>query len=97
MDPLLEHAVLSVKNRSHAVTAQLHVDGPDADGVAIAQGGAFPGWSLYLKHGVPKYAYNLKVGHTGSPVTRDYTPETSRFTGTIEWVQIDVDRSPDLR
>jgi hypothetical protein len=28
---------------------------------------------------------------TGSAVTPDYTPETSRFTGKIEWVQIDID------
>ena len=30
-----------------------------ADGVIVAQGGAFAGWSLYLKDGKPKYAYNL--------------------------------------
>lgn len=27
---------------------------------------------------------------TGSPVSADYTPESSRFTGTINWVQLDV-------
>ena len=27
---------------------------------------------------------------TASPVSDDYTPETSRFTGSIEWVQIDI-------
>jgi arylsulfatase len=25
-----------------------------------------------------------------SPVAPDYTPETSHFTGKIEWVQIDI-------
>ena len=25
----------------------------------------------------------------GSPVSDDYTPETSRFTGTVKWVQLD--------
>ena len=30
---------------------------------------------------------------TGSPVTPDYTGETSRFTGKIKWVQIDVDQA----
>jgi arylsulfatase len=29
------------------------------------------------------------------PVTPDYTPGTSRFTGTIEWVQIDVDEAAE--
>ena len=28
---------------------------------------------------------------TASPVSDDYTPEGSRFTGTVEWVQIDID------
>ena len=31
------------------------------------------------------------IGHeTGTPVTTDYTAATSRFSGTINWVQIDV-------
>jgi hypothetical protein len=28
---------------------------------------------------------------TASPVSDDYTSETSRFTGKVEWVQIDID------
>jgi hypothetical protein len=28
---------------------------------------------------------------TGSPVGEDYRSESSRFTGTIRWVQIDID------
>jgi arylsulfatase len=28
---------------------------------------------------------------TASPVSDDYTSAESRFTGTVEWVQIDVD------
>ena len=27
---------------------------------------------------------------TASPVSSDYTPATSRFNGTIAWVQLDV-------
>jgi arylsulfatase A-like enzyme len=30
-----------------------------AEGVILAQGGAFAGWSLYTKDGRPKYCYNL--------------------------------------
>ena len=30
-----------------------------AEGVIIAQGGAFAGWSLYAKDGRPTYCYNL--------------------------------------
>jgi arylsulfatase A-like enzyme len=32
---------------------------------------------------------------TASPVSDDYTPEGSRFTGTIEWVQIDIDEAAE--
>ena len=34
---------------------------------------------------------------TASPVSDDYTSEGSRFTGTVEWVQIDIaDAAEDL-
>ena len=34
---------------------------------------------------------------TGSPVSDDYTSEGSRFTGKVEWVQLDVaDAAEDL-
>jgi arylsulfatase len=32
---------------------------------------------------------------TASPVSDDYTTEGSRFTGTIEWVQIDIDEAAE--
>jgi len=32
---------------------------------------------------------------TASPVSDDYTPESSRFTGSIEWVQIDIDEAAE--
>jgi arylsulfatase len=32
---------------------------------------------------------------TASSVTPDYTPETSRFTGKIDWVQIDIDAAAE--
>jgi arylsulfatase A-like enzyme len=32
---------------------------------------------------------------TASPVSDDYTPETSRFSGTIDWVQIDLDEAAE--
>jgi arylsulfatase len=162
MGRLSENSVVNVKNKSHAVTAEVEVDRADAEGVLIAQGGAYAGWSLYLKGGVPKYAYNFlglrlftiegesavpagvhqirmelaydggglakggtvtlyvdgeQVGggrveatvpmifsadettdlgsDTASPVTDDYTSETSRFTGTVKWVQIDLDAAAE--
>ena len=158
MGRLSENAVINVKNKSYSVTAELGVPEGGATGVIVAQGGAFAGWSLYLKEGRPVYCHNLfglrqfhvegetmvpagthqvrmefaydggglgkggtvslyvdgaKTGEgrvegtvplvfsadetcdlgsdTASPVSDDYTSEGSRFTGTIEWVQIDVD------
>jgi arylsulfatase len=55
---LTEEAAPNVKNRSHTVTVRLEsVEGDD--GVLVAQGGRFGGWSLYCLDGRPSYAYNL--------------------------------------
>jgi arylsulfatase len=126
-------------------------------GVIIAQGGAFGGWSLYAKDGVPAYCYNLfglqrftvhgddpipagehqvrmeftydggglgKGGRvdlfldgrpsgsgrvegtqpmlfsadettdigvdSATPVSDDYGPADSAFTGSVHWVEIDL-------
>ena len=158
MGRLTENVVINIKNKSHSVTAELQVPEGGAEGVIVSQGGAFAGWSLYVKNGKPKYCYNLfgvqlfhiegdteipsgthqvrvefdydggglgkggtvslyvdgaKTGEgrveatvpmlfsadetcdigsdTASAVSSDYTPEESRFTGTVDWVQIDVD------
>jgi arylsulfatase len=59
MGRLSENSVLVLKNKSHSVTAQFTVPDRGADGVIVAQGGAFGGWSLYAKDGKPAYCYNL--------------------------------------
>jgi arylsulfatase len=59
MGRLTESSILNIKNKSHAVTAEVVVPESGADGVIIAQGGAFAGWSLYAKEGRPRYCYNL--------------------------------------
>ncbi len=59
MGRLTESSLLNVKNKSYAVTAEVVVPGAGAEGVIIAQGGAFAGWSLYAKDGRPRYCYNL--------------------------------------
>src|SRR5699024_10946662 len=43
---------------SHTVTAALQIPHGHADGVVIAQGGRFGGWSVYLGAGRLCYAYN---------------------------------------
>ena len=157
MGRLSENSVVSIKNRSFSVTAELDVPEDGADGVIIAQGGRFGGWAVYAKQGRAKFVYNVlgiqefsteaeapiptgthqvrmefaydggglakggdvtlyydgtAVGtgrveatepmifsadettdigqETGTTVTPDYTAHTSRFTGKINWVQLDV-------
>jgi arylsulfatase len=157
MGRLSEHSVVNTKNKSHAITAQVSVPEGGVNGVIIAQGGAFGGFSLYVTEGKPAYCYNhfglaqYKVyakselppgdhqvrmefaydggglglggtatlyvdgtqvgqgridrtvpmifsadettdvgGDTATPVSDDYGPKDSNFTGRIDWVQIDL-------
>ncbi|HJW35252.1 MAG TPA: arylsulfatase [Actinomycetes bacterium] len=158
MGRLSENSVVVTKNKSHSITAQLVVPDAGAQGVIVAQGGAYGGWSLYAKDGRPAYCYNLfglqrfkvygeepipagehqvrmefaydggglakggtvslyvdgaKAGEGrvegtvpmlfsadettdvgsdgGTPVSDDYGPKDSRFSGRVRWVQIDLD------
>ena len=59
MGRLSENSVVSVKNKSHSVTAEIVVPEGGAEGVIIAQGGNIGGWCLYAKGGKLKYCYNL--------------------------------------
>ncbi len=53
-----ENVFISVKNRSHTLTAEVEIPKKGANGVILAQAGRFGGWSLYLKDGKPTYTYN---------------------------------------
>jgi arylsulfatase len=59
MGRLSENSVVSIKNKSHSVTAEIEVPQAGAEGVIIAQGGNIGGWTLYAKAGKLKYCYNL--------------------------------------
>jgi arylsulfatase A-like enzyme len=153
----IENSVVSIKNKSFSVTAEVVIPDGRVDGVIIAQGGRFGGWSVYTKNGKAKFVYNVlgiqeftiasdvpipagthqirvefaydggglakggdvtlyydgievgtgRVGATqpmifsadettdigyesGTTVTSDYTARDSRFTGKINWVQLDL-------
>jgi arylsulfatase len=58
MGRLSENCVLSIKNKSHSVTAEIVVPDQGADGVIISQGANIGGWSLYANKGKLKYCYN---------------------------------------
>jgi arylsulfatase A-like enzyme len=59
MGRLSENSVLDIKNKSFAVTSELEVPADGAEGVIIAQGGRFGGWSLYAKGGRAKFYYSV--------------------------------------
>jgi arylsulfatase A-like enzyme len=157
MGRLSENSVVSIKNKSFSVTADLEIPEQGAEGVLIAQGGRFGGWAFYLMDGKAKFTYNVlgihefatqaddtippgshqvrmefaydggglakggdvtlfydgdeigkgrvemtqpmvfsadettDIGYeSGTTVSPDYTAATSHFTGTINWVQLDV-------
>jgi hypothetical protein len=58
MSHMNENTVLNIKNKSHAVTAEIMVPDAKASGAIIVQGGRFGGWGLYLKGGVPAHCYS---------------------------------------
>ena len=66
MSHLAENTVPNVKNKSHTITADIEVPAK-ANGVIIAQGGRFGGWTLYVKDGVLKYVHNY-LGISEYPV-----------------------------
>jgi len=58
MGRLHEATVVSMKNVSFSITAEVTVSDHAAEGVIIAQGGRFGGWSLYAKGGRANFVYN---------------------------------------
>jgi arylsulfatase len=54
-----ENVFINVKNRSLSITANVEIPANGANGVIVAQGGRFGGWSLYFKDGKPMYCYNF--------------------------------------
>ncbi len=59
MGRLSENSVVSIKNKSFSVTAEVEVPEGGAEGVLIAQGGRFGGWAVYVKDGKATFAYNV--------------------------------------
>lgn len=69
MTGLLENDFINVKNTSFEIIAEVEVGDKPVNGVVLAQGGRFGGWSLHVKDGVPVYSYNY--------VGIDYTTATA--------------------
>lgn len=58
MAGLLENDFINVKNTSFEIIADIESGDKAANGVIVAQGGRFGGWSLHVTDGVPKFTYN---------------------------------------
>jgi len=58
MGRLSENSVVSMKNKSFSITSEIDVPDNGANGVIIAQGGRFGGWTVYVKDGHLKFVYN---------------------------------------
>ena len=58
MNELLENDFINIKNTSFEIVADIETGDKPANGVIVAQGGRFGGWSLYVKDGTPKFTYN---------------------------------------
>jgi arylsulfatase A-like enzyme len=82
MTGITENAFINLKARSYTITPDIDVPRGGADGVIIAQAGRFGGWSLYMKSGHVKEAYNfggLQWTTVSSPQALAPGPHTVRY------------------
>jgi len=56
---MTENAFINVKNRHYTITAPVELRDGNTNGVIIAQGGRFAGWTLYMKDGRVHHEYNF--------------------------------------
>lgn len=58
MHDLLENDFINIKNTSFEIIADIESGEKPVNGVIVAQGGRFGGWSLYVKDDMPIFMYN---------------------------------------
>lgn len=58
MKGMAEDVFINIKNRSFTITAEVNLSAQNTNGVILAQGGRFGGWSLYMLQGKPVFTYN---------------------------------------
>ncbi len=85
MNGMLENTFINVKNRSMTITAELVIPEGGANGVILAQGGRFGGWSLYMKDGKPIYTYNF-LGLSRNTVTAPNALPAGSATVVLDFV-----------
>ena len=82
MTGMTENAFLNTKNHSFTITAELDLPRGRTEGVILAQGGRFGGWSLYVTGGKLAFAYNWLARETYTITARRPLPQghvTVRF------------------
>ena len=79
-----ENAFINIKNRSHTISAEVDIPKGGANGVILAQGGRFGGWSLYMKDGKASYTYNW-VGRERTTITSPQPVPAGRATIRFEF------------
>jgi arylsulfatase A-like enzyme len=85
MTGMMENTFINVKNRSSTITAEVEIPQAGANGVIVAQGGRFGGWSFYLKDGKPAYAYNW-VGLENYTVAASDPVPAGKATISVDFV-----------
>jgi arylsulfatase A-like enzyme len=83
MHGLLENDFINTKNTSYTIEADVETDGL-GNGVILAQAGRFGGYSLYLKDGVPVFAYNY-LGLAVTKIAGNSTLPSGRATVTMDF------------
>ena len=58
MTGMTENNFINTKAVSYRISAEIEIPRDGAEGVVLSQAGQTGGWSLYVKDGKPKYAYN---------------------------------------
>lgn len=84
MTGIMENAFINVKNRSVTITAELDIPANGANGVVIAQGGRFAGWTLYFSDGKPAYSYNW-VGLQHYTISADKKVTAGKATVVLDF------------
>lgn len=59
MSGIFEFPIISVKNTEFWVTCNVELNDSKTEGVIIAQGGRFGGWTIFMKDGKPVYELNF--------------------------------------
>ena len=84
MKGMSENVFINIKNRSLTITADVDSPQGGANGVILAQGGRFGGWSLYMKAGKPIYVYNF-IGLQRFTVASPQTVPVGKSTIRLEF------------